>query len=86
MTDAELGARSTRSSSGSTSTLGRCWPACRARAIHDDLNDYNVLVAGSVASADGARVTGIVDFGDMVHSYRVADLAIAGAYIDARRR
>jgi 4-aminobutyrate aminotransferase-like enzyme/murein DD-endopeptidase MepM/ murein hydrolase activator NlpD len=51
------------------------------RAIHNDLNDYNVLVTGGVAGADGVRVTGIVDFGDMVHSYRSADLAIAGAYM-----
>jgi len=51
------------------------------RAIHNDLNDYNILVTGDLASADGARVTGIVDFGDMVHSFRIADLAIAGAYM-----
>jgi 4-aminobutyrate aminotransferase-like enzyme/Ser/Thr protein kinase RdoA (MazF antagonist) len=49
--------------------------------VHNDLNDYNILVTGNLASADGARVTGIVDFGDIVHSYRIADLAIAGAYM-----
>ena len=49
--------------------------------IHGDLNDYNVLVGGGadVESYD-QQVTGIVDFGDMVHSYRVGDLAIAIAY------
>jgi len=51
------------------------------RAIHNDLNDYNVLVTAAGAGAAGARVTGIVDFGDMVHSYGIADLAIAGAYM-----
>jgi 4-aminobutyrate aminotransferase-like enzyme/Ser/Thr protein kinase RdoA (MazF antagonist) len=51
------------------------------RAVHNDLNDYNVLVAGSLASAEGVHVSGIVDFGDMVHSYAVADLAIASAYV-----
>ena len=51
------------------------------RAIHNDLNDYNILVTGNLASGDGARVTGIVDFGDIVHSFRIADLAIAGAYM-----
>src|SRR5262245_9330136 len=51
------------------------------RAIHNDLNDYNVLVTTVGADADGARVTGIVDFGDMVRSFRIADLAIAGAYM-----
>jgi 4-aminobutyrate aminotransferase-like enzyme/Ser/Thr protein kinase RdoA (MazF antagonist) len=43
------------------------------QAVHGDANDNNILVSGQ-------RVTGIVDFGDMVHSYRVADLAIAVAY------
>ena len=45
-----------------------------ARAVrHNDLNDYNVLV--------GDRgVTGVVDFGDIVHTYAIADLAIAIAY------
>jgi 4-aminobutyrate aminotransferase-like enzyme/Ser/Thr protein kinase RdoA (MazF antagonist) len=50
-------------------------------AVHDDLNDYNVLVSGSLASGEGLRITGIVDFGDMVHSFRIADLAIASAYM-----
>jgi len=51
------------------------------RAVHDDLNDYNVLVDGSVIDQRGLHVSGIVDFGDMVHSYGVADLAIAAAYM-----
>ena len=41
--------------------------------IHNDANDYNVL-------AEGGRVTGLIDFGDMVHSTTIADLAIAMAY------
>ncbi|MDB4915633.1 MAG: aminotransferase class-III [Gemmatimonadetes bacterium] len=45
----------------------------RASAIHNDLNDRNVLV-------DNDRTVGILDFGDMVFSYTVADLAIAAAY------
>jgi len=51
------------------------------RPIHSDLNDHNVLVSGDVTSASGVRVSGIVDFGDMVHGYAVADLAIAAAYM-----
>ena len=51
------------------------------RAIHGDLNDHNVLVVGDVPNASGARVSGLVDFGDMVHSYAVGDLAIAAAYM-----
>jgi hydroxylysine kinase len=38
--------------------------------IHGDLNDFNVLV-------EGDRVTGFVDFGDMVYGYTLGDLAIA---------
>ncbi|HEU4787431.1 MAG TPA: phosphotransferase, partial [Gemmatimonadaceae bacterium] len=49
--------------------------------VHGDLNDFNVLVGeGDDLETRDQRVTGIVDFGDMVYSYRVADLAIAMAY------
>src|SRR5205085_11191278 len=41
--------------------------------IHNDLNDHNILVAGE-------HVSGILDFGDMLCGWRVADLAIAAAY------
>ena len=51
-------------------------PRLRTSAIHGDLNDHNVL-----AAADRASIAGIVDFGDMVHSWTVADLAIAAAYM-----
>jgi Ser/Thr protein kinase RdoA (MazF antagonist) len=48
--------------------------ALRQSVIHADANDYNVLV-------DGNRVVGIIDFGDVVYSYTVGDLAIAIAYV-----
>jgi 4-aminobutyrate aminotransferase-like enzyme/Ser/Thr protein kinase RdoA (MazF antagonist) len=49
--------------------------------VHGDINDHNVLVEPHGSSLlDGWDVSGIVDFGDMVYSYRVADLAIAVAY------
>lgn len=41
--------------------------------IYNDANDRNVLV-------EGGRVSGFVDFGDMVEGPRVCDLAIAIAY------
>jgi 4-aminobutyrate aminotransferase-like enzyme len=48
-------------------------PMLRRAVRHNDLNDYNVLV--------GDRgVTGILDFGDIVYTYAVADLAMAIAY------
>lgn len=48
----------------------------RAQVVHNDLNDYNVLVD----PANHARVAGILDFGDMVHTALVNDLAIAASY------
>jgi hydroxylysine kinase len=41
--------------------------------IHNDFSTKNVLVAPD----DSVRVTGIIDFGDLVHAPRVFDLAIA---------
>ena len=56
-------------------------PALRRSAVHNDLNDYNVLVVGGDDSGTwDQRVTGILDYGDMVFSYTVGDLAIAIAY------
>ncbi len=45
----------------------------RQQFIHNDANDYNVLVAGN-------QVSGIIDFGDMVYSHLVYESAIAAAY------
>ncbi len=50
----------------------------RQQVIHNDWNDYNVLV--SPAGAGPREVVGVVDFGDMVWSPVVADLAVACAY------
>ena len=50
--------------------LRRCW-------IHNDFNDYNILVVPNLI--DSPKF-GLIDFGDMTHSYLVADPAIACAY------
>ena len=44
--------------------------------IHCDLNDQNVLV-------DAAResIVGVIDFGDLVHSWQINELAICAAYV-----
>jgi 4-aminobutyrate aminotransferase-like enzyme/Ser/Thr protein kinase RdoA (MazF antagonist) len=48
--------------------------ACPAQGIHGDASDHNVLVG-----ADG-EVSGLIDFGDMVHGPRISNLAVACAY------
>lgn len=49
------------------------WSKLRHAVIHGDANDHNVLVRQG-------RVTGLIDFGDLVYSAIVCDLAIALAY------
>ena len=50
----------------------------RSSVIHSDGNDYNVLASPN--GRWGNRVTGLIDFGDMVHAHTVNELAIACAY------
>jgi 4-aminobutyrate aminotransferase-like enzyme/Ser/Thr protein kinase RdoA (MazF antagonist) len=50
----------------------------RAQVIHNDANDYNVLVRPR--EEPDWRVTGVLDFGDMVHAPLVCDLAVAATY------
>ena len=64
--------------------------AFRRSAVHHDANDWNVLVdtSSNLESAidnqkpaiRNPQVVGIIDFGDMVHSWTVADPAVAIAY------
>ncbi|MCQ0090977.1 aminotransferase class III-fold pyridoxal phosphate-dependent enzyme [Roseovarius sp. M141] len=59
---------------GLTPVLG----ALPVQAIHNDVNDYNILV-----SLDGPRaaVSGLIDLGDMCAAPRICDLAIVAAYV-----
>lgn len=50
----------------------------RTSVIHNDANDYNVLV--NHPHTDKARFFGIIDLGDMVFSSTINELAIAIAY------
>jgi 4-aminobutyrate aminotransferase-like enzyme/Ser/Thr protein kinase RdoA (MazF antagonist) len=54
-------------------------PTLRTSVIHNDANDYNVLVG--YAGAGTRQVMSVIDFGDMVHTYTVCELAIAAAYV-----
>lgn len=55
----------------------------RRGVVHNDANDYNILVDlnGAARKGDGALApSGIIDFGDVLYSHPVCDLAIAVAY------
>lgn len=51
-------------------------PNLRAQIVHNDFNPHNLLVDGPHAT----RITGIIDFGDMVHTPIACDLAVACSY------
>jgi len=52
----------------------------RAQVIHGDANPENVLI-----DASSRRVTGFIDFGDMVRAPLVIDVAIAASYLRSTR-
>ena len=56
--------------------LARHLPGLRAQVVHNDLNPHNVLTD----PANHDQITGILDFGDMVHSPIICDAAVAAAY------
>ncbi|MGF6173840.1 aminotransferase class III-fold pyridoxal phosphate-dependent enzyme [Ensifer sp. 4252] len=48
----------------------------RSAVIHNDANDWNVLVD----KADHDRISGLIDFGDALYAPVIAEVAIAAAY------
>ncbi len=52
------------------------WGLLPSSVIHGDANDYNVLT-----DREGNRVVSILDFGDVVHSATVCNLAVGLAYV-----
>lgn len=52
-------------------------PALRQGVIHNDANDYNILVADE--GAEG-HISGIIDFGDAIYSPLINELAVAVTY------
>ena len=54
----------------------------RSSVIHGDCNDYNVLVDADALTSGGsaACVAGVIDFGDLSHSWTISELAIVCAY------
>ncbi len=59
------------------SVLPRLWPMRRG-VIHNDANDQNILVE---QAGYQSRISGIVDFGDMVHTSLICEVAIAATYV-----
>lgn len=51
-------------------------PMLRAQVIHNDYHFYNVLVA----PGEQERITGIIDFGDMLYAPLVGEVATAAAF------
>ena len=51
-------------------TVAPLLPSLRRSVIHNDANDFNVLVGGgSDLYTRNQSVVGLIDFGDMVYSY-----------------
>ena len=47
----------------------------RTQYIHNDGNDHNVLVN------DNGQISGVIDFGDMAHTFLASELAVAITYL-----
>lgn len=54
-------------------------PALRQSVIHNDANDYNVLV--DYSGPDHRPIVSLLDFGDMLYAPTICELAIAAAYV-----
>ena len=56
-------------------------PALRQSVIHNDANDYNLILGSSDDLYEHQqRISGVIDFGDSIYSHTVNELAIAVAY------
>ncbi|MDT8401372.1 MAG: aminotransferase class III-fold pyridoxal phosphate-dependent enzyme [Bacteroidales bacterium] len=54
----------------------------RCSVIHNDANDYNIIVNADTGQyAQKPEINGFIDFGDMIYSYTVANVAVAIAYL-----
>ncbi len=75
VTDPAVRAQLTDALGRATSAIAPLVPHLPVQAIHGDLTDDNVVC--SVGASGQPVVTGIIDFGDTMYSWRVAELAVA---------
>ncbi|NHJ12931.1 MAG: aminotransferase class III-fold pyridoxal phosphate-dependent enzyme [Candidatus Thorarchaeota archaeon] len=55
-----------------------CLPSLRHSVIHSDGNDYNIIIDNAYSESE--RSFGLLDFGDMVHSCTIFEIAVAATY------
>ncbi|MGB1250015.1 MAG: aminotransferase class III-fold pyridoxal phosphate-dependent enzyme [Candidatus Promineifilaceae bacterium] len=81
VSDAEMRGLIERVSAEYTQLTAPLLPTLRQNVIHNDANDNNVILGGgSDLYTRNQAVTGVIDFGDMIYTHRINDLAIAIAY------
>jgi hypothetical protein len=73
--DAALRALATRTLDHFDTAIAPRLPELRWQVVHADMNPHNVLV-----TADGDHIAGVLDFGDMVRTPLVCDLAVTASY------
>ncbi len=49
----------------------------RQQVVHNDMNHHNILVDPDAPD----RISGVLDFGDMVHTHLAIDVAVAASYL-----
>ena len=74
--DPDLRALATRSLDRFDADIAPALASLRAQVVHNDLNPHNVLTD----PANPDTITGILDFGDMVHTPLICDVAITASY------
>ncbi|HET7375430.1 MAG TPA: phosphotransferase, partial [Anaerolineae bacterium] len=79
--DAELRLLVTKLTAIFEQSVAPLLPTLRTSIIHNDGNNFNVIVrGGDDLDTRNQQVVGLIDFGDMLHSYTVGGLAVAIAY------
>lgn len=69
-----------RLTAGATGRVDAVAGDLRTGVIHNDLNDYNLLCGPAPIDGSRRRLTGLLDFGDIIAGWRAAETATAIAY------